>query len=145
MTLSTKMVRLTLNAHKYGRISVEPPHHIFIQSFNLWYINFLRYVNVTCLFNLTHMEDIIIVLNILTIGTTECKKYIFKPCPWHGIIKSPGHTFKHINLPCWRPVHLVENDNTETVIEPTTKPPNKFSISHWMYEKLIGFGNDYLI
>ena len=137
-------MRFKLNAHKSWRIFFESPHHNLIQYINPWWNEFLRYVHVTCFFHLTHAKEPIIILIILLIGIDKCQKYTFKNCPWHIIIKSEGHTFRYIYLLCWPPVPPVENSNTSTNVETTTKPPDKLSKVHWIFQKLIGFGDEYL-
>ena len=137
-------MRFTPNANEYGHIVVKPPHHNFIKYINPLCIKLFSHVKVPCLFHFTHVEEPIIIFNILLICITQRSKDSLKTFPWNITIKSERCTSRHCRILCWPPVPPVHNYDPATHVEITFHLPNKLSKVYWIFHNLIRFRYEYL-
>ena len=137
----TKRVSFMNNAHKFGRIFVEPLYHNFVQYSYPWWIKPFSRVHVPWFLRSEYVEELIIIFNILSICIPYWLKGTFKPFPWHIHIRC---TFRNCQILCLPPVLPVVDSDPVTDVEPISKPPYKLSRFHWMFQNLIRFVDEYL-
>ena len=104
---------------------LKQPSMILLRSSSIWFM-----WNKTLLYSTSYLR------------VKRCQNYHFKHILWHILIKSEGITFWNICLYFQPPVFPVGNSYPEIRVKQTSKPTNELSNVHWIFQKLITFGDE---
>ena len=115
----------------------ETLQHTSVQYIIPLRIKFIVDVFISRLFHLYHVEQPIIIFNVISIYITYWRKDTFKYFPWNILIKYESFIFRNCWLRCWSPVSPIGNSDRSNHVYPTSKPSDKLSKVHLMFHKII--------